>query len=184
MILWLTDSQARQIAQHARAEAPNEACGLIAGVGAQAQRIIPAPNGAADPRRHFEIEHAALVKAMFEIEAAGLSLIGIYHSHPHGDPIPSATDIREANYLDTIQVIVGLSRREPAVAAWRVTALRTVEPVHLHVGDSAPRDVAEPGLSRAQRAAIVISALAAFIFLLLVSLSLLPPAPPIPGLIR
>lgn len=181
MVLWLSDSQARQIAEHALAEAPHEACGLIAGVGSRAQRVISLPNAAADPQHHFEMDHRAFVRAMFEIESAGQALIAIYHSHPNGHPIPSSTDITQTNYFDTIQLIVGLRRRKAELGAWRIRASRIVERAHLHIGDAAPTDLDEGDLSRAQRAAIIISALLAVALLILVSLVLLPPAPPLPG---
>jgi proteasome lid subunit RPN8/RPN11 len=182
MVIWLTTSQAEQVARHAFAEAPQEACGLIAGAGVQAQHIIPVANIAADPRRRYEMDHAELVRAIFEIQSSGLSLIGIYHSHPDSDPIPSPTDIQQANYPDTACVIVSLSGEKPRLAGWRISATQVSHPSAHWLNP--PAEIAEEELTPAQRAAIVVGALLALVLVLIVSLSLLPPAPPVPGFIR
>ena len=46
-----------ELDEHARAEAPNEACGLVAFKDGRAERYLPARNGAASPYR-FELEIA------------------------------------------------------------------------------------------------------------------------------
>ncbi len=178
MTLWLTDEQARAIVHHALADVPCEACGLIAGHGYRAEAIIPAANAAADPLHHYEIEHRALVQAMFEIEHSSLSLIGIYHSHPNGDPIPSQTDIAQAAYPDVVYLIVGLRGGEPRLSGWRIRR-HEVESVPLHIGASPPPQESLP-LTNTQKTAILISVIIAFVFMMVVSLSLLPPAPEIP----
>lgn len=178
MTLWLTEPLARQIVQCALNDAPDETCGLIAGLGGRAQVILPVRNVAADARVHYEMDHATLVQAMFEIEHRGLELIGIYHSHPNGEPIPSQTDIRLANYPDVIHVIVSLKGEAPRLAGWLIRPTE-VDPVMLHIGFSEP-PVEAPSLSKSHKMAIVIGAILAFVFVIGVSLSLLPPAPVIP----
>jgi proteasome lid subunit RPN8/RPN11 len=176
--LWLTDEQAQAIVRHVLAEVPREACGLIAGRNNRVERIIPAANAASDPQHFYEIDHRALVQAMFEIERSGLTLIGIYHSHPNGDPIPSQTDIAQAAYPDAVYLIVGLRGAEPRLSAWRIRR-HEVEPVTLHIGTTPP-EAGHDQLSKSQKAAILISVIVAFVFMIVLSLSLLPPAPPIP----
>jgi proteasome lid subunit RPN8/RPN11 len=39
------------------------------------------------------------------MEAQGLEMVGIYHSHPHGPDSPSPTDIAEAYYPDAVYLI-------------------------------------------------------------------------------
>lgn len=178
MALWLTDEQAQAVIRHALTEAPREACGLIAGHGTRATTIIPAVNAAPDPLHYYEIDHRALVQAMITIEHSGQSLIGIYHSHPHGDPIPSHTDIIQAAYPDAVYLIVGLHGGQPRLNGWRIRR-REVEPVPLHIGPYPPANELNP-LTNPQKAAILISAIVAFVFMIILSLSLLPPAPTIP----
>jgi [CysO sulfur-carrier protein]-S-L-cysteine hydrolase len=174
--LWLTPPQAEQIAKHAITEAPREACGIVAGVQHQARRIIPIPNSAAQPETHFELDHAAFVKALFEIESAGLTLLGFYHSHPKGNPIPSTTDITQANYPDAAYIIVGLGQKTPQIAAWQIRKSQ-VSRLGLHISFDRPLADTTDDLSKAQKTAIILSAVLALILMLILSISLLPPAP-------
>jgi proteasome lid subunit RPN8/RPN11 len=177
--LWLTDEQARVIAGHARAEAPRETCGIIGGVDGQAKRIIPAANVAAEPLHMYTLDPAALVKAAMELRADGLEIIGFYHSHPESAPRPSQTDIRLASYPDTAYLIVSLAKDDAEFSAWRIQ-YGEVQRLPLHVGSEPPEVADDAPLSKAQKAAIIISALLAFAIMLTISLSLLPPAPEIP----
>lgn len=178
MILWLTEPLARQIVQHALAEAPHEACGLIGGLDGCAEVVIPVSNVAADPRQYYEMDHPGLVRAMFEIEHRGLELIGIYHSHPSGEPIPSQSDIRLAHYPGVVYVIVSLRGESPRLAGWFIKPLE-VDRVALHIGVKPPA-AEPPSLSKSHKIAIVIGAILAFAFMMIVSLSLLPPPPELP----
>lgn len=176
--LWLTEPLARQIAEYTRQARPNEACGLIAGRDGRAELVIAVPNIAADPRYHYDMDPQALVKAMFQIQHHGLDLIGIYHSHPTGDPIPSRTDIARAAYPDAAYVIVGWREDETQFAAWRIHR-HEVTPLALHIGPQPPQ-TSPAELSNSHKFAIIVSAVLAFVFMMILSLSLLPPAPQIP----
>jgi proteasome lid subunit RPN8/RPN11 len=91
------------IAQLTR-ERPNEACGLLAGVGGVVQRVYPIDNILLSPVA-YEMEPHAQVRAMTEIEAQGWEITAIYHSHPAGPPTPSPTDIAQAYYPDSLYLI-------------------------------------------------------------------------------
>ena len=176
MTLWLSAEQAQAIIAHARKDAPREACGLIAGRnGERAREIIPLANSADDPVHQYHMDDVALVKAFVSVEARGLEVVGFYHSHPEGEPIPSRTDIQQATYPDTPYLIVGL-RGGAKLAAWRMRAGQ-VDEVPLHIGNEHPPEQTNAASSGAQKTAILISAVIAFILLIVVSLSLLPPAP-------
>lgn len=175
MRLWMTPTQAEMIARQALDNRLQEVCGIIAGVGEQVRRIIPIPNAASDPAHFFRLDERSFTQAMFDIERTGLSLIGIYHSHPNGDPIPSQADIKQANYPNTAYVIVGLRHGEPRLAAWQIRP-GEVNRIDLHVSTQAPSPQQQT-LSKAEKTAIILAALIAFAFMLILSLSLLPPAP-------
>lgn len=175
--MWLTHAQAQAIARHARADFPREACGLLVGRGDRVAEVIPVANAAADPLRTYVMEPRALAAALAGLDARGLELLAFYHSHPHGDPIPSATDKALATYPDTPYLIVGLNGGQARMSAWLMRPGQ-VDEVPIHVGDQPPPPQA--AASQAQRVAIFLSAIIAFILLIVVSLSLLPPAPPIP----
>ncbi len=83
--------------RHAARRAPLEACGLLAGKGGQVELVLGVPNAERSPVR-FRMQPRAQWRAFRRIEAAGLELVGIYHSHPRGPAIPSPTDVAETAY--------------------------------------------------------------------------------------
>jgi desampylase len=60
-------------------------------------RIQTADNVADDPVRQFEIDPMALLAAHKAARSGGPQLVGYYHSHPEGHPLPSATDCEHAS---------------------------------------------------------------------------------------
>src|SRR5438270_6471669 len=84
-----------EIVAHARAETPNECCGMIATRDGAAVHVYRTTNAAASPLR-FEIEPDEQIRVHTEIELADLDLGAIYHSHTRTSPRPSQTDINFA----------------------------------------------------------------------------------------
>ena len=115
---------------------PLEACGLLAGVAgedgnAEARLFFPTENSAASSRV-YEVEPRGLLRADREAEAAGLELIGVYHSHTHTDAKPSPTDITQAPDPGWHYVLVSLRDTAPSVRSWRIEGGKiTEEPVVL-----------------------------------------------------
>lgn len=108
----------RQIVAHARAEAPNECCGVVAvvpatdGRPAQAMRVRSARNIHASPKR-FEIDGKDVARAIDEFDESGWDIGAIYHSHTHTPPYPSQTDINFAAHWPGVEwIIVGLAQPE------------------------------------------------------------------------
>jgi proteasome lid subunit RPN8/RPN11 len=79
----------RELEEHAAAEAPNEACGLIAFRDGVAARFLPAENAAASPYRFLLKPRDPLD---FFLEDEGYEL-AVFHSHPTESARPSRTDI-------------------------------------------------------------------------------------------
>ena len=175
-VLWLTQAQAELLVRLSREAAPHEMCGLLAGTGNQVTEVIPIPNAATDSQRTYMLDEREYVRALMTLEARGLLLLAFYHSHPSGDPIPSPVDVQHAFYPDTPYLIVGL-RGHPRLSAWLLRPGQAV-PVNVHIGFNAPEE--DTGMTQAQKTAVLVSALIAFALLIVLSLSLLPPAPPIP----
>ncbi len=109
-----------QIVAQARAEAPNECCGMIATSGDAAVAVHPARNAAASPLR-YEIDGMEQYRIQSAIEEAGHELGAIYHSHTRSDPLPSQTDINLAFYPDAVYLIVGVKdAAADDVRAWHI----------------------------------------------------------------
>ncbi len=108
-----------EMVTHARQDAPNECCGMIASRNGQAVRLYRASNTAASPLR-YEIDGAEQYQIQMAIDDAGLDLGAIYHSHTRSQPYPSQTDINLAFYPDALYVIVGLAGDEPEVRAYTI----------------------------------------------------------------
>jgi [CysO sulfur-carrier protein]-S-L-cysteine hydrolase len=108
-----------EMVAHAREEAPNECCGMIASRDGEAVTIYRATNAAASPLR-YEIDGAEQYRIQTEIDDADLELGAIYHSHTRSDPYPSQTDINLAFYPEALYVIVGLAREQPEVKAYEI----------------------------------------------------------------
>jgi proteasome lid subunit RPN8/RPN11 len=115
---------------------PLEACGLLAGSvdeqgTARVAAWYPTVNVAASARV-YEVEPRGLLRADRAAEAAGIQLIGIYHSHTHTEGRPSPTDVAQAPDPDWHYVLVSLRDVHPSVRSWRILEGKiTEEPVVL-----------------------------------------------------
>ena len=118
-------SVAEELLAHARAELPNEACGLLSGslASGRATQFHPARNAEASPLR-YNVHPEDLVRITFAIEDAGEELVAIFHSHTLSPAVPSATDLRAAMYPDPFYLLASLAdpdaSPEGALRAWRI----------------------------------------------------------------
>jgi proteasome lid subunit RPN8/RPN11 len=115
-----------EIVAHAREEAPNECCGMVAAQDARAVRVYRATNAAASPLR-YEIEPRDQYRIEMAIEDAGMELGAIYHSHTRSAPYPSQTDVNLAFHPHALYLIVGLAGDEPELRAFRIVDGRVDE---------------------------------------------------------
>lgn len=123
--LILPDALAAAMLEHARAELPNEACGLVSGVAAEGRALAfhPTRNAEASPLR-YNVHPDDLVRVIFAIEDAGQDLVAIFHSHTRSPAIPSATDRRAAMYPDAAYLLATLADPDAppqrALRAWHI----------------------------------------------------------------
>lgn len=110
--LVLRRSHIDEMIQHAKTQAPLEACGLLAGRDARVESVLLVANADRSPAR-FRMDPYEQLRAFDWIDARGLDLVGIFHSHPSGPETVSPTDIAEAAYA-VVHVI--LSQHE---GKWR-----------------------------------------------------------------
>jgi [CysO sulfur-carrier protein]-S-L-cysteine hydrolase len=102
------------LVEHARAEEPNEACGLVAFRGGTAERYLPARNAAASPYR-FELD-TDLENWFLEDEGYELA---VFHSHVSSPPRPSRTDVENIGLWEGRPYLI-LSLGTGELAAWTI----------------------------------------------------------------
>jgi proteasome lid subunit RPN8/RPN11 len=124
------------VVAHARADAPNECCGMIATRDGEAVAVHRTRNIHASPLR-YEMEPNEQIRVLNAIDDAGHELGAIYHSHTRSEPVPSPTDVNLAKWWpEPLYVIVGLDGDAPDVRAWRIVD-GTVSEAALEVEDGA-----------------------------------------------
>jgi proteasome lid subunit RPN8/RPN11 len=100
------------VVAHARADHPDEACGVIAGpVGTdRAERVIPMVNAARSPT-FYEFDSMDLLRLYREMDARDEEPVVVYHSHTATEAYPSRTDISYASEPNAHYLLV--STRDP-----------------------------------------------------------------------
>ena len=118
---------AEAIVRHARADRPNEACGLVVGSahaadGGAARRYVPCRNGAASPSRYV-VHRDDLLAVLADLDRTGQELWGVVHSHVRTPAVPSSTDIAEAAWPAAVYILVTLAEGpdEGSLRAWQIT---------------------------------------------------------------
>lgn len=102
---------ANQILSQAQQHPDTETCGLVSAHKGQPNRIYPVQNVANDPQHLFEMDPAILIQSIKDMRNQGNELFAIYHSHPDAPARPSATDLAQASYPDTLYLIVSLNTK-------------------------------------------------------------------------
>ena len=114
-----------QMVAHAIAGLPNEACGLFAGPfgSDRAERFYPMRN-AAESREIYVLDGVEMMSVERAADAAGLTLMGVMHSHTHSTNYPSPTDVADAARFDPFGtwrfVIVSLRHADPSLRSFRI----------------------------------------------------------------
>ena len=108
-----------QMIEHAKEEAPYEACGVIAGKGGRAVKLYRTVN-AEHSTTTYRLEPEEQYKIFIEMEEKGWELWAIYHSHPAFLAYPSARDIEQAYFPEALYLIVSLAQEEAEIRAFRI----------------------------------------------------------------
>jgi proteasome lid subunit RPN8/RPN11 len=119
----------------AKAELPNECCGLLAGLVHHPELVDAAPedwkdvriglvmcryalvNNAASPREYLANDRV-LFNAYRGMRARGLELLAVYHSHPVTDPVPSKTDLERNYFEEVMHLILSLKTESLVMRGW------------------------------------------------------------------
>lgn len=134
----LPSSMFEEIVAHAKAEYPNEACGVLAGQGGRPVRVYAMRNAEASPVV-YRFDSAEQVQVFRELDDRGWDLLGIFHSHTHTEAYPSPTDRADAHWTDPVTgedapaypgtryLILSLANEEPTLRAFRFDRGEPVE---------------------------------------------------------
>jgi proteasome lid subunit RPN8/RPN11 len=121
-----------ELIAHAREDAPNECCGMIAARDGRFTAHYRARNEFESPLR-FQIDSRDQIRITNEIEARGDDIGAIFHSHPDSEARPSQTDVNLARWWPgVLWVICSLAADEPVLRAFSIDG-SAVEEVKLRV---------------------------------------------------
>ena len=119
-----------KIIEQARDEAPNEACGYLAGLDECGKLVLPMRNADESPE-HYSFDPTEQFGAIKEAREAGLDLIAVYHSHPATPARMSQEDIRLAHDTSVVYLIYSLA--EDTIKGFQVDKDKTVNEVTVTV---------------------------------------------------
>jgi proteasome lid subunit RPN8/RPN11 len=102
------------LAEHARAEEPNEACGLPLLRDGRAERYVAGRNAAESPYR-FELD---VDPEVWFLEDEGYEL-AVFHSHISAPPHPSRTDVENIGLWEGRPYVI-YTVVSDELSAWRI----------------------------------------------------------------
>lgn len=109
----------------ARQGYPHETCGLLLGVRRGDEHVVSRVHRARNlnverAEDRYELDPADFLAADCEARAAGLDIVGIWHSHPDHPARPSATD-RDGAWPEWSYLIVAVGREGVGeIRSWRL----------------------------------------------------------------
>jgi len=107
------------ILNHAHADAPLEACGILAGKDDTVVRFFPLKN-IDRSAEHFSFDPAEQFSVARAIRSENLKTAAVYHSHPKTPARLSQEDIRLAHDPGVAYVIISLAGGAPVTKAFKV----------------------------------------------------------------
>jgi len=118
------------IVSHARADHPDEACGVIAGPAGSdlPDRFIPMLNSARSPT-FYEFESMDLLRLYRAMDDNDEVPVVIYHSHTATEAYPSRTDVSYASEPDAHYVVVSTRETGAGDGPFELRSYRIVDGV-------------------------------------------------------
>lgn len=112
---------ADKIIKHSKEEYPNEACGILAGIGPKVLSVFKMTNTDRSPSSFF-MDPKEQLKVMKELREKNMEMLGIYHSHVGSRPYPSQRDVEMAFYPEVSYLIVSLSNMDkPEICSYKIS---------------------------------------------------------------
>ena len=116
-----------QIHRHGEDAYPEEGAGFLIGNDGKVEQIFPLPNSREDSARHnrYLITPEDYLKAELTADKHGLSLIGVFHSHPDCPNVPSEYDREWAQPFFAYIITRVDAGRAVSHRSWRLMEDRT-----------------------------------------------------------
>lgn len=112
-----------QLSDHALRKFPDECCGFLLGFETAKNRFVTeiivlhnAKEG--DKRRRFKIAPTDYLKAERYADENGLTLLGVYHSHPKHPSLPSEHDRRAAQPYFSYLILSVVKNEVKSIQSW------------------------------------------------------------------
>jgi proteasome lid subunit RPN8/RPN11 len=133
-----------QIHEHGEQAYPEEGAGFLLGNHGKVENILPLPNAREQEARHnrFLITPQAYLNAELTADSLGLSLIGVFHSHPDHPNRPSEYDREWAQPFFSYIITTVNEGKAIESRSWRLLEDRSKfeeEPIQLSEPESSPR---------------------------------------------
>ena len=113
-----------ELITHAIQDDPGECCGLLFGIGGEADEIHRMSNVDPKPVSRYTMQAGELVEAQEKVKKTGREFVAIYHSHTLTRAYPSVTDISNAVEVSSISirhVIISLvEKTRPVIRAFSI----------------------------------------------------------------
>ncbi|MDL9944527.1 M67 family metallopeptidase [Gordonia sp. ABSL11-1] len=118
---------------HARADHPDEACGIIAGAEGSdvPERFIPMINAERSPT-FYRFDSAEQLEVWREMDRVDEEPVVIYHSHTATEAYPSRTDVSYASEPNAHYVLVSTRDDDAEIRSYRIVdGVVTEEPIEI-----------------------------------------------------
>ena len=130
----LSNEQWECMCKHVRSCYPEEGCGFLGGECQHVRIVIPVTNALHGTTR-FRMDPEEQLAGLRRIEDEGFELIGIFHSHPHGPPEPSESDVDEWVYEETFYLLWFIKNNAWECRGFQLLSGKIVEiPLEMVVG--------------------------------------------------
>jgi proteasome lid subunit RPN8/RPN11 len=121
MAIALTTEADAAIRAHGRETFPHECCGAMLGKDGVVRQAYALPNTTEEgPRRRFLVRPDDYRAAEQRARAAGLDLLGFYHSHPDHPAKPSQYDLDHAWPSFSYVIVSVMSGEDKVLTSWRL----------------------------------------------------------------
>ena len=115
------------IRAHGREAFPHECCGALLGRDGEVEQAHALPNSTDEgPRRRFLVRPDDYRVAEQQARAAGLDLLGFYHSHPDHPARPSQYDLDYAWPSFSYVIVSVMAGEDRLLTSWRLKEDRSV----------------------------------------------------------